>query len=140
MTRSLHSRAALTEKVVARFRDKPFDWTKAATCIHLARAQVAAFGHRPPPVPKFRSALSAKKALKARGFDSLEAMLDTLLPRIPPAAMLVGDLALLPGEEGMDTLVIAAGGGMVLGWHGDDASRMRPIIVTGADIIAAWRV
>jgi hypothetical protein len=97
-----------------------------------------ALGHRPPTVPRFRSALTARRALSAAGFDTLEQLLDSLLPRIAPAAMWPGDLALLAGEPPFDAIVIAAGG-KVLGWHEDTPERgLMPI---AADtFIGAWRL
>lgn len=70
---------------------------------------MVAMGHRPPKLPDLRSALSAERALRATGFDDLRGLLDSLLPRIAPAAMLVGDLALMDGDA-LDAIVIAAGG------------------------------
>lgn len=135
---NLAERVAATEKVVARFRDRPFEWGKERTCIHLARAQMRALGHKPPTVPRFRSALTATRALKATGHDTLEGLLDSLLPRIAPAEMWVGDLALMEGEPPFHAIVIAAGG-KVLGYHEDTPERgIVPIEVES--FIGAWRL
>lgn len=88
----LAQRVEATEKVVARFRGRAFDWRGRQTCIHLARAQARALGHRPPSIPDFRSSRGAKTALKATGHATLEALLDSLFPRIAPAAMWVNTL------------------------------------------------
>lgn len=134
----LAARVAATERVVARFRNKPFDWRAAATCVHLARAQMRALGHRPPTIPPFRSAPGALRALRAAGFADVAAMLDSLLPRIAPAAMWPGDLAVIEGEPPFDAIVIGAGG-KVLGWHGSMLDRgLVPIV--DAPIKAAWRL
>jgi len=132
----LVARVAATEKVVARFRDRPFDWASRSTCIHLARAQARAMGHRPPSIPDFRSPIGARTALRSTGFDSLEALLDSLFERIPPAAMLVGDLGLMEGEPPFDGIVIGAGG-KVIGYH-QDAVGLAPI--AHPQIKAAWRL
>jgi hypothetical protein len=68
-------------------------------------------------------------------------LLDAVLPgqRIAPAAMIVGDLGILPGEDGLDAVVIAAGH-KVIGWHGSDLSRLQVIEVSRGDLIAAWRL
>lgn len=137
---TLAERAARTQEVVDAFRDKPFSWKGRANCIHLARAQLVAFGYRPSPVPQFATALGARRALEKRGVSTLGALLDSMLPRITPAGLWVGDIAMLPGEAGFEALTIAVGGGYVLGWHGEDLSRLLPIHVSGADIVAAWRV
>lgn len=138
---NLVERVAATEAVIARYRSKPFDWATSGTCIHLARAQVLAMGHRAPRVPAFRSAVGAAKALRGSGFEGLEQLLDSILPRIAPASMLVGDLALMPGGGGFDAIVIAAGG-KVIGYHDDFLNRgVVNVIPEGpAPFIGAWRL
>lgn len=138
---NLAERVAATETVIARYRNKPFDWGTTGTCIHLARMQMIAMGHKAPSVPAFRSAIGAGKALKKAGFDTLADLLDTLLPRIPPAAMLVGDLAIMPGGSGFDAVVIGAGG-KVIGYHDDYLDRgVVNVIPEGpAPFIGAWRL
>lgn len=135
------ARAAATQAVIERFRVRPFDWSKQATCIHLVRAQLAAMGAKVPPVRRFRSALGARKALQAMGFATLGELMDAYATRIPPARMIVGDIAMLAGEPrdgGFEALALAVGGSKVVGWHGLDASRLHPIEVTGGEIAAAW--
>lgn len=106
----LEERRRRTEGVIARFRDRPFSWTGRRTCLHLARAQMKAMGHHPPKMPDLRSALTARRALAASGHEDLEQLLDSLLPRIAPAEMWLGDLALMPGEAPFDAVVINVGG------------------------------
>ena len=138
---TLAERAAATEKVIIKFREKPFDWRHAATCVHLARAQIVAMGGKVPPIPRFQSPLAAKRSLRKLGHKSVLELLDSVLEgqRIPPAAMIVGDIGLLPGEDGLDAVVIAAGH-KVIGWHGSDLSRLQVIEVNRGDLIAAWRL
>ena len=136
-------RARITEGVVARFRAKPFRWDRAATCVHLARAQLAAFGHHVPPVPRFRSPLSAERALRGLGFETLEALIDDALPgsRIAPARMVVGDIGMLPGRAPFNALVVAAGGGKFIGWSERAPGGLRNLYdVSGNDFVAAWAV
>lgn len=137
----LAARVAATEKVVARFRAKPFDWKERRTCIHLARAQARALGHRPPAVPDFRSPRAARAALKATGHENLAALLDSLFLRIPPAAMWVGDLAIMEGGEDFDAIVIAAGGKLI-GYHADhlDAGIVNIVPIGDRPFIGAWRL
>lgn len=141
MGMTLAERAQATEAVIARFRDKPFDWRTTGTCVHLFRAQAVAMGHKLPPIKQFRSPLSAKRALVALGHDSVTALIDALLPgaRIAPAEMIVGDVGVLPGEQGLDAVVICAGS-KVLGWHGEDPSRLVPIEVCRGAFTGAWRL
>lgn len=126
---------------VAKYRAKPFDWRSRATCLHMARTHLRNFGHRPPPIPDFRSALGARKALDKAGFETVAALLDSLLPRIAPAAMWVGDLAILPGDAGLDSICIADTAGKLIGWNEDDPSGVRPQMVLALEnVVGAWRV
>lgn len=137
----LVERSARTEPVIAKFRSVPFSWEGAANCIHLFREQMQAFGHEVPEIPVFRTATGAKRTLKAQGVNSLEALVDRHLPmaRIRPAELWLGDIALLPGKP-LDALAIYVGGGMVAAWHGNDPEPLRNIVVSHADVIAAWRL
>lgn len=138
----LAQRVAATEKVVARFRNRPFDWTSRRTCIHLARAQARALGHRPPAIPDFRSPRGAKTALKALGHDTLEQLLDSLFPRIAPLAAWVGDLVIMSGGEAeFDGIGIVAGG-KIIGYHEDHlADGLVNVVPVGSDpYVGAWRL
>lgn len=130
-------RAEATRRTMEAFRHRPFDWASGATCLHLARAQMVNMGHSPPPIPPLRSAVGALRALRRRGYDSVSALLDSLLPRVAPARMLVGDLAIIEGDERMECIVVSAGGKM-LGWHQDGEGGMQNLIVT--HFLAAWRL
>ncbi|MGT2515131.1 DUF6950 family protein [Sphingomonas panni] len=133
---TLAQRAAATAQVAARFRARPFDWATGGTCIHLARAQMRAMGHRPPPIPRFRSALGARRALAATGYADLAALLDSMLPSIAPALMWVGDIALMPSEDDLGAVVVSlgqsgpgiVGGGQIVG------AITRPRLVPGSSI------
>lgn len=139
MLPELERRRIATQKTLDRYRPKVFDWSKGITCIHLAWCQLRQMGHRPPTLPRFRSALAAKRALKERGFDTVEAALDSLLPRIAPAQMLLGDLASVPGTEGLDSILVCAGPQKLMGWHPVDGSF---VLYDGGmeQITGAWRV
>jgi hypothetical protein len=135
----IEKRRAAVIATEQRFRNRPFDWRKAATCIHLVRFHAAGLGHKPPIVPKFRSALSAKKALLTTGFQTLPALLDSRFERIPPAFMRVGDVLAMPGDEDWHALVIKADKAKFLGWHQDEAGcTMMEVNVTAA--AGAWRL
>jgi hypothetical protein len=136
---TIADRAERTTEVVAKFRKRPFDWKKRATCIHLARAQARAMGYRPPAIPDFRSAIGARRALKSAGHESLETLLDSLFERIAPAEMWVGDLALVPGEGGLDAIAINAGNGTLLMYHegGEGLCNVKQAL---PHVIAAWRL
>lgn len=138
----LAARIAATEGVIARF-DKPFDWA-GANCIRLARAQGVALGHDLPPVPVFRTALGARRALKKRGFDSVSAMLDYYFLRLDtPARAIAGDLVVGPASEehGLEAVGIADGTGKVVGWHeAIEYRRLDTILQANAHLTGAWRL
>ena len=137
---SLVARVNATNKTMAKYKGRAFDWQNKATCLHLARTQLRNMGHKPPTIPPFTSAVGAKRAMKAKGYETLADIFDSLgLVRIAPAAMLVGDLAMLPGEDGFDAIVISAGG-KLLGWHGADLSRPTSIGEAVAHVTVAWRL
>ena len=138
---NLAERAMRTEAVLDRYRDKPFDWA-GANCIRLARAQATAMGHEVPPVPVFRSALGARRALAKQGVNSVTALLDKYLLRLPaPAMMLVGDICTLPADPdggGLEAVGIADGQGSIFAWHPLKPDGLAVIKFAQADIGAAW--
>ena len=135
----LQQRAAAVEATKARFEGRVFDWRGQGTCIHLLRFHAAQMGHSVPIVPRFKSALGAKKALLATGWQTLPALLDSMLERIPPAFMRVGDVLALPGDDDWHALVLKADKHKFLGWHQEaDGCTIMEVDVTAA--IGAWRV
>ncbi len=134
----LHERAAATQAVVDRFRVRPFGWANGGTCIHLARAQMRALGHRPPPIPRFRSAIGARRALLVAGHRDLAALFDSMLPQIAPAAMWVGDLALMRGDANFDAVVVSTGR-LMAGYHSEQLDR-GVVNIDAFEFIGAWRL
>lgn len=135
----LQIRAAAVEATEQRFRNRPFDWRRAATCIHLVRFHAAEMGHRLPRVPRFRSALGAKRALLSTGFQTLPALLDSRFQRIPPAFMRYGDIIAIPGDEQWECLLIKGDKLKFLGWHQDGTGCEYMEIDMGA-ALGAWRL
>lgn len=134
----LERRRAGTEATLARYRGKAFDWGAGVTCVHLARQHLRNLGHKPETLPRFRSLLAGRRVLAERGYTGVGDWLDTMLPRIAPAAMLPGDLATLPGEGGLEAVVIAVAPGKFAGWHGE-AEGLVVIDVDAGEITGAWR-
>lgn len=125
-----------------RFREKRFDWRKSATCIHLVRFQASQMGHKLPTVPRFRSALTAKRALLSTGFQTLPGFLDSRFERVAPAFMRVGDILAVPGSEGFEACYIKCDKTKFLGWH-QDTETCTIIDLTDEDIrnsLGAWRL
>lgn len=133
-------RAAATEEVLRRFQNRAFDWKAGHTCLHLARAQLLAMGHRPPRIPAFRSALGARRAMERAGYANLAEVFDRMgLPRIAPATMWVGDLALVPGTEGFAAVFVCAGGPLV-GWHDAGGETISVVHDAMPMVSVAWRL
>ncbi len=112
-------RKEATERTLKKYRSKAFDWQSGVTCIHMARTQMRAMGHKPPKMPRIRSAIGAHRALKERDCKTVGEFLGSLHPEIPPAQMLLGDLAVVEGDEELGSILICAGPLKLFGWRED---------------------
>lgn len=140
MTTNLVLRAAATEATVQTFAGRGFDWD-GASCIHLAHVHAINMGHEPPPLPRFRSRQGALRGLLKTGHRSVESLMDSLFERIAPSRMLVGDIAMLPGEDNrLKALVIFDGHLSVAGWHEAHPENLVWIKAMQTELIAAWRL
>lgn len=141
MLPELERRRVALEKTMAKYKAKPFAWGKS-DCATLLRSHLVAMGHRKvPKLPAYDSALGAKRALGELGFETMEQLLDSLLPRIAPAMMLPGDIAVTGGPEGspLDAVVIGVGF-KVYGFH-EDGEDGAVVITPDPDrpLKGAWR-
>ena len=130
------------ESIRARFEGKPYKIGQS-DCAKLVRALLVKMGHKKLPKPgPYKNAIGAKRELTKLGFKSLEAMMDTLLPRIAPAMMLPGDIALVPADTddaaGDETMIVSLGGGKFWGWHPDHFA-LAHLVPDASMIKAAWR-
>ena len=133
-------RASATNRTVASFAERGFDWD-GASCIHLAHLHAQNMGHHPPELPMFRSRQGALRGLVKTGHRTLEALLDSMFERIAPAQMLVGDLAMLPGEDRrLRAIVIYDGHLSVAGWHEAHPEKLVWLKNMQANLLAAWRL
>lgn len=129
-------RQAALEATLGKYRNRPIVWG-TTDCVRAARFHLLQMGHKPPPMPQYRSAIGAKRALTRVG--GMMTVFDALLPRIAPARMLAGDVALLPGTSGFDSVCISLGMKFA-GWAEDyEDVGMMNLIISPADIVAAWR-
>lgn len=135
----LERRRRATEKTRLKYIDTEFDWKRWRHCIALARYQAVQLGHKPPPIRAIRSALAAKKELQRRGVESVRDLLDELFPRIAPAQMLLGDLAAVPGEDGLDAVFVCVGPNRLMGWHASKPT-LAVVVVDFSEIVGAWRL
>ena len=123
---------------LAKYRARAFDWKAKATCLHMTWFHLRRMGRRPPALPQIGSLLAARRELAKRGWDNVGDVLDAIgLERIAPAAMRLGDLAMLEDDTGLGGMVISASAGKVIGW-GEDADGM--VVLLPLEIAAAWRV
>lgn len=132
-------RQRATKKTKARFAGKTFDWAGGRTCVHMLRWHLKHFGYKVPFVPDFDSAITAKRALKDKGFDDVPALLDSMLHRYPaPAFMKLGDVVVVAGD-GMDAIMICSGPRRIFGWGQEYET---PVFIEPdmSQIIGAWRV
>lgn len=119
---NLADRATATKATYSKYLGKPFSW-RGRTCVHVLRYHLRQMGHKPPTLPQFRSPVGALTALSTHGADDLAGLVRSLgLPEIQPSEMIVGDVGLLPGDDGrtdgiFGALVICAGN-KFMGWHG----------------------
>jgi hypothetical protein len=128
-------RQAALKKTIDKYRDKPFVWGRC-DCWAMFRSHMVAMGHKGLPTPpKYANALGAKRALKAMGFDTVEALLDSILPRIAPAQALPGDAVMVDGSESLDCITISVGL-KAFGWH-EDAEGATVLI--HRQVKGAWR-
>ena len=134
----LVSRQRAVEKTKARYEGKVCDWKTGVTCVRLARDHLRNMGHKPPTLPRFRSLLGAKKSMARRGWEDVAAMLDSMLPRIPAARLLPGDLVVVPGE-GIDAIFVSAGFARFFGWRAD-LPELVMIELDLDEVLGAWRL
>jgi hypothetical protein len=135
----LEKRRRATQATKDHFIGRPFDWREGRHCVQLAHYHLRKMGKRPPALPRIRGPEDARRELAARGWNSVAEMLDSLLERIPPAMMRLGEIAVTPGSEGLESVVIYLGPRMLLGWL-PDGSRVVIYDAGLGDLSAAWRV
>jgi hypothetical protein len=121
-----------------KYRHRPFDWATGATCIHMFRFHARKMGHRIEAVPKLTGPIDARRELKKRGYDSVEAMFDDLLTPIPVAMMLPGDVSVLPDDSGLGGIIISLGASAI--GYAEGAPGMTLFTQPAAVITKAWRV
>lgn len=120
-------------------------------CVQMLRGHLVAMGHRRlPKLPRYSSpggaAAALRSALKQLGQKedgTLEQLLDALLPRITPAAMLPGDIGLVGAEPQAPAWragsTVVSLGRKWLGWHADSPVLAVQEPLVDRPFIGAWR-
>lgn len=129
----LERRREALEATASKYRGKALDF-RTADCVRMVRYHLLQMGHKPPALPRYRSLTGALRAMKAVG--GLVTAFDAILPRIAPAMMLDGDIAVVAGDGG-DAAMIRCGY-KFMGWHQDHDEAVNLMVDLG-DITAAWR-
>lgn len=134
-------RARALDAAKRKYGKRAFSWRNGVSCVHLARGHLVKMGHRPPPLPRIRSLVGARRALAERGWANVTEMLDAQpgLLRIAPAEMLPGDLAVLASEDGIGAIFLCAGPHKLIGWR-EDAPAMVVLDLSFDQVSGAWRV
>jgi hypothetical protein len=134
-------RARALDAAKRKYGKRAFSWRNAVSCVHLARSHLVRMGHRPPPLPRIRSLVGARRALAERGWADVTEMLDAQpgLLRIAPAEMLPGDLAVLASEDAIGAIFVCAGPHKLIGWR-EDAPAMVVLDLSFDLVSGAWRV
>jgi hypothetical protein len=130
----LERRRIATEATKAKYDHLPLDF-RTADCARMIRYHLLQMGHKPPMLPRYRSLIGAQRAIKATG--GLISVLDDLLPRIAPARMLIGDVAVGAGDGGEAGWICV--GYKMMGWHQDHDTPVAMSIDLN-NVTAAWRV
>ena len=131
-------RQAATQATMARYRNKVADWRTGVTCVHLCRYHLKQMGVKVPTMPRIRSEFAAVRELKRRGWRNVADLLDSMLPRIPPAAMVMGDLAVMRSEDGIGSIMVCAGGNRLIGWR-EDQPKMVTLGIRLDELDGSWR-
>jgi hypothetical protein len=123
----------------ARFQGKVFAWG-SVDCAKMVAFHLKQLGHKVQlsKAGQYKTALSAKAALKRLGFDDLPTAMDGQgFERIAPAFALIGDVVSFASDHEIGALGIVVGNGNMMAFH---ESHEHPVIMTMNQIDSAWRV
>lgn len=133
-------RQAALKATLTRWQRLKHNWKTGRHCVALARDHAVAMGHAPPRLPKIRSLLAARRALKEHGWADTCAMLGALFPEIPVAAALPGDLVVvMETGDGIGAVLIAIEPHKFAGWR-EDAPRLVVLDLDWSDVTKAYRL
>ena len=136
----LDRKAAAAQKTLDAWSVRPIK-LGTSDCVRMSAFHLRLLGRKVklPPSGSYRTVNSARKALKAAGYESLGAALDAMgLERIAPAAAVVGDIIAMPADDQLGALSICLGNGRVLGYH--EGNPNGATVLHPLEFVAAWRV
>ena len=130
-------RVEVTQRTLDHFKGRPFAFGRS-DCVRLAAFHLRLMGYRPALARggSYDSALGARAALRRAGFADLAAAVDALLPRVPPASAIVGDIVQGEGDTPFDALGVALGNGRIIGFHEDAGGA---VVMQMRAMTLAWR-
>jgi hypothetical protein len=131
-------RVSAAQATVDRFVDTPFAWG-SVDCVKMLAFHLRQLGYRPllSKGGAYRSALTARRALKRAGYDALANALDGLsLPRIAPAAAIVGDIVSGAADDPLGALGIVLGNGRIFGFSEEAPGA---VVMQQVAMDMAWR-
>lgn len=122
---------------MAKYRGRPLDWVNA-DCMRMLRSHLVAMGHKGlPPLPRYSTAAGAVRALRRTRHETLQSLLDTMLPRIAPAAMLMGDIVLMGSEDALEAVTLSVGH-KIWGWSFQN-DLAEPVVIVPTEVTVAYR-
>lgn len=129
-------RCLVTQATRDAFADRNFCYGKA-DCLVMVHTHLTGFGYALPPLPAYRGASGAAKALAAQGAESLIDLVSRYLQPIPPAFMLPGDVLAAEGKP-FDSLAIHSGQ-LLFGWT-EWQPQLVNFTIDPTGVQRAWRV
>jgi len=139
MTDPLIRKAAAAQTILDAWSKRPMR-LGTNDCVRMIAAHLRLLGYKVklPASGSYRTVNSATKALKAAGYDRVGDALDAIgLERIPPAAVVVGDIVELPADTKLGSFTIALGNGRVAGYH---ENVVAVTVLQPVAYLNAWRV
>lgn len=144
MTPDLIRRADATTRTEQRFRWKPLDWKAGRHCAAMLHFHLKAMGHKPPPLPRLRGPVAARRELDRRGAATMAEVVDAMgFVRIAPAMMRTGDVAFKSSPDGLGGILICVGPHKLMGWFAENPETGGAMVVMDMSfdqVDTGWRL
>lgn len=133
---NLAERRDATAKTLEAFAGKDFAFGQC-DCGLMVIAHLKAMGWNIKTGGAWKTALGLKRFLRRHGGTGSACIDGWGVPRIPPAAAVIGDIVEMEGETEFGSFGVAVGNGRVLAFHQDviGAAIIQPV----SPPLAAWR-